>query len=107
MQINISGHHVELTAALREYVASKLGRLERHGQRITHADVVLNVEKLRQKVEATIRMAGAELFAAAESEDMYAAIDALVDKLDRQLNKLKGKAKVRQHATTDAAVEPD
>ena len=52
MQINISGHHVELTPALREYVASKLGRLERHGARILHADVVLNVEKLRQKVEA-------------------------------------------------------
>lgn len=92
MQINITGHHVELTDALRDYVASKLGRLERHESRITHADVVLNVEKLRQKVEATIRMAGAELFAAAESEDMYAAIDALTDKLDRQLIKHKGKS---------------
>lgn len=91
MQINISGHHVELTAPLREYVASKLGRLERHGPRIMHADVVLNVEKLRQKVEATLRMAGAELFATAEAEDMYAAIDALADKLDRQLEKHKGK----------------
>ena len=91
MQINITGHHVDLTDPLRDYVASKLGRLERHESRITHADVVLNVEKLRQKVEATIRMAGAELFAAAESEDMYAAIDALTDKLDRQLNKHKGK----------------
>ena len=90
MQINITGHHVELTDPLRDYVASKLGRLERHESRITHADVVLNVEKLRQKVEATIRMAGAELFATAESEDMYAAIDALTDKLDRQLNKHKG-----------------
>jgi len=92
MQINITGHHVDLTDALRDYVASKLGRLERHESRITHADVVLNVEKLRQKVEATIRMAGAELFAAAESEDMYAAIDALTDKLDRQLIKHKGKS---------------
>jgi putative sigma-54 modulation protein len=99
MQINISGHHVELTGPLREYVASKLGRLERHESKITHADVVLNVEKLRQKVEATIRMAGAELFATAESEDMYAAIDALADKLDRQLNKHKGKTKDRQQGT--------
>ena len=97
MQMNISGHHVELTAALREYVAAKLSRLERHAANITHADVVLNVEKLRQKVEATIRMAGTELFAAAESEDMYAAIDALADKLDRQLHKRKGKVKGRQH----------
>lgn len=93
MQINVSGHHVEVTAPLREYVASKLGRLERHGLRITHADVVLNVEKLRHKVEATLRMAGAELFAAADSEDMYAAIDALADKLDRQLEKHKGKTR--------------
>lgn len=93
MQINISGHHVELTEALRDYVGSKLGRLERHAARITHVDVVLNVEKLRQKVEATLRMAGAELFAAAESEDMYAAIDALADKLDRQLEKHKGKTR--------------
>ena len=93
MQINISGHHVEVTAPLREYVSSKLGRLERHGQRITHADVVLNVEKLRQKVEATLRLAGAELFAAADSEDMYAAIDALADKLERQLEKHKGKTR--------------
>ena len=96
MQVNISGHHVEITAALRDYVTSKLGRLERHATNITHADVVLNVEKLRHKVEATIRMAGAELFAAAESENMYAAIDALADKLDRQLNKHKGKAQSRQ-----------
>ena len=95
MQINVSGHHVEVTAALRDYVASKLGRLERHSLRITHADVVLNVEKLQQKVEATLRLAGAELFAAAESEDMYAAIDALADKLERQVEKHKGK--VRAH----------
>jgi putative sigma-54 modulation protein len=100
MQMNISGHHVELTPALRDYVSSKLGRLERHSANITHADVVLNVEKLRQKVEATIRMAGAELFAAAESEDMYAAIDALVDKLDRQLHKHKGKVKDRTQGST-------
>jgi putative sigma-54 modulation protein len=99
MQVNISGHHVELTDALRDYVTSKLGKLERHAGRITHADVVLNVEKLVQKVEATLRMAGTELFATAESEDMYAAIDALVDKLDRQLAKRKGKVKGRQHAS--------
>ena len=95
MQINISGHHVDLTEPLRDYVASKLSRLERHESRITHADVVLNVEKLRQKAEATIRMAGAELFATAEDEDMYAAIDALADKLDRQLTKHKGKTQDR------------
>ncbi len=101
MQINVSGHHVEVTTPLREYVASKLGRLERHESKITHADVVLNVEKLRHRIEATIRMAGAELFATAEAEDMYAAIDALADKLDRQLNKHKGKAQDRQHVAPE------
>jgi putative sigma-54 modulation protein len=95
MQITVSGHHVDVTTPLRDYVASKLERLERHAARVTHADVVLNVEKLRHKVEATIRMAGAELFATAESEDMYAAIDALADKLERQLEKHKGKTRSR------------
>lgn len=96
MQVNVSGHHVDVTNPLREYVIGKLAKLERHASEISHADVVMNVEKLRQKVEATIRLAGGELFATAESEDMYAAIDALVDKLDRQLRKYKGKTKDRQ-----------
>lgn len=95
MQINVSGHHVDVSTPLRNYLISKLGRLERHAADISHADVVMNVEKLRQKVEATIRMAGADLFATAESEDMYAAIDALTDKLDRQLRKHKGKGKAQ------------
>lgn len=97
MQLNISGHHIDVTDSLREYVASKLQRLERHAADITHADVVLNVEKLRHKIEATVRMAGAELFAAVESDNMYAAIDALADKLDRQLSKHKGKTLDRHH----------
>jgi putative sigma-54 modulation protein len=97
MQVNVSGHHVDVTAPLKDYVTGKLDRLQRHASDITHAEVVMNVEKLRQKVEATIRLSGAELFAAAESDDMYAAIDALVDKLDTQLRKHKGKRKDRNH----------
>jgi len=100
MQINLSGHHIELTDSLRDYIENKMERLERHAHNITHIDVVLNVEKLRQMVEATLRMAGAEMFASAESEDMYAAIDALTDKLDRQLAKHKGKAQHRKHDAT-------
>ena len=99
MQINVSGHHLDVTQPLREYVENKIGRLERHASNVTHADVVMNVEKLRQKVEATIRLAGGEVFAQAESEDMYAAIDALTDKLDRQLRKHKGKTKDRMHGS--------
>ncbi len=95
MQITISGHHVEVTEPLREYVLSKLERLERHFDQITNVDVTLIVEKLVQKAEANVHVSGADIFANAESEDMYAAIDSLADKLDRQL--IKHKEKNRNH----------
>lgn len=95
MQINVSGHHVEVTPALREYVQSKFDRLQRHFDQITNTDVTLVVEKLIQKAEATIHVSGADLFATSESEDMYAAIDTLAGKLDRQL--IKHKEKSRGH----------
>ncbi len=91
MQINVSGHHVDVTPALRDYVNSKLSKLQRHFDNITNTDVTLTVEKLVQKAEASVHVAGADLFAACESEDMYAAIDSLTDKLDRQLIKHKEK----------------
>ena len=96
MQMNISGHHVELTPSLRDYVTSKMERFERHFDNITNVHVTLSVEKLRQKADATIHVAGADLFAQSESEDMYASIDALVDKLDRQISKHKGKQEARR-----------
>ncbi|MFN2288632.1 MAG: ribosome hibernation-promoting factor, HPF/YfiA family [Chromatocurvus sp.] len=95
MQLNISGHHVDLTDPLKAYVQTKLERLQRHSSEITNTEVTLVVEKLVQKAEARMHVAGADLFAAAESEDMYAAIDAMVDKLDRQL--IKHKEKHRPH----------
>ncbi|MGK0500359.1 MAG: putative sigma-54 modulation protein [Oceanicoccus sp.] len=91
MQINVSGHHVEVTPALREYVNTKLSKLQRHFDNITNTDVTLTVEKLIQKAEASVHVAGADLFAACESDDMYTAIDLLTDKLDRQLIKHKEK----------------
>lgn len=97
MQINVSGHHVEVTDALRNYVESKLDRLERHSDRINHMDVILSVEKQRQKAESTVRIPGGELFADAEHDDLYAAIDKLADKLDRQLIKQKEKLKNHKH----------
>lgn len=97
MQINVSGHHIEVTDALRNYVLSKLDRLERHFDRITQIDVILSVEKQRQKAESTVRIVGGEVFADAESDDLYAAIDQLADKLDRQLIKQKEKAKHHKH----------
>ncbi len=95
MQLTVSGHHVEVTDPLRDYVENKLERLQRHFDQITNIQVTLIVEKLVQKAEATIHISGADIFAAAESDDMYAAIDALADKLDRQL--IKHKEKARRH----------
>jgi len=98
MQINLTGHHVEITDALRQYVTNKIERLERHFDYVTNVHVVLSVEKLQQKAEATMHMSGADVFADAVHEDMYAAIDGLVDKLDRQVK--KHKEKLKDHRST-------
>jgi putative sigma-54 modulation protein len=95
MQINISGHHIELTAALKEYAEEKIKRLEHHFDQITHSDITLTVEKLVQKAECTIHVSGSDLHASAEDENMYAAIDSMSDKLDRQLLKHKEKLVAR------------
>jgi putative sigma-54 modulation protein len=97
MQINISGHHIEITPALREYAESKIKRLEHHFDQITRADVTLTVEKSRHKAECNIHVSGSDLHASAENEDenMYSAIDTLSDKLDRQLIKHKEKLVAR------------
>lgn len=97
MQLTISGHHIDVTDALKSYVEDKLQKLERHYDHITTAHVILTVEKLRQKAEATIHISGAEVFADADCEDMYAAIDKLTDKLDRQVLKHKEKNQDRHH----------
>ncbi|CAH0240471.1 ribosome-associated translation inhibitor RaiA [Pseudomonas mediterranea] len=91
MQLTISGHQLEVTAPLREYVESKLRRLEGHFDKITKAQVIMTVEKLKQKVEATLHVPGRDVVAIAEHDDMYAAIDLLADKLDKQLKKHKEK----------------
>jgi len=91
MQIKLSGHHVEITQALHDYVHDKLERIERHFDNVTTVQVILSVEKLRHQAEATIHVAGNEIFADAVDEDMYAALDALIDKIDRQIKKHKEK----------------
>lgn len=95
MQLSISGHHLEVTDAIKDYVTSKIARLERHSDRITSTQVILSVDKLIQRAEATIQVTGGEVFANAEHDDLYAAIDALVDKLDRQIIKHKEKSRGR------------
>jgi len=91
MQINLNGHHVEITSSLKEYVNTKFDKLERHFDQINNVRVVLTVEKSTQSAEATLHLKGSEVFASANNEDMYTAIDLLVDKLDKQLLKYKGK----------------
>ncbi len=95
MQINLTGHHVEITDSLRTYVDTKFSKLERHFDHISNVHVILNVEKLSQKAEATVHLSGAEVFASSENTDMYAAIDSMVDKLDRQV--IKHKEKLKKH----------
>ena len=95
MQINFTGHRLEITPALRDYTISRFDKLQRHFDKITSIHVVFDVEKLRQIAEATLHVSKAELHASAEAEDMYAAIDGLADKLDRQL--IKHKEKLKNH----------
>ena len=92
MQINLTGHHVDITDSLRDFVHDKFQRLERHFDQITNVHVILSIEKLRQISEATMHISGGEIFANSESTDMYASLDTLVDKLDRQLIKHKEKS---------------
>ena len=95
MQINLTGHHVEVTTSLRDYIDTKFAKLERHFDHINNVHVVLTVEKLDQKAEATIHLKGSEIHASSVNADMYNSIDTLVDKLDRQVLKYKGK--ITQH----------
>ncbi|MGL4752776.1 MAG: ribosome hibernation promoting factor [Aeromonadaceae bacterium] len=91
MQINLSGHHIEITEPMRDFVNSKFSKLERHFEQINNVQVILTVEKLNQIAEAKLNVNGGEIFANAQHEDMYAAIDMLIDKLDRQIIKHKEK----------------
>ena len=97
MQLNVSGHHVNVTDSLRGYVESKIERLERHFDLVSNVHCILSVEKLRHKAEAKVNVNGDTIFAETTEEDMYAAIDGLVDKLDRRVRKHKEKM-VDHHA---------
>ena len=100
MNLNISGHHLDLTAPLRDYVQLKMQRVERHFDKMLDAHVVLTVEKQRHKAEATVPACGGHLHAEAVEGDMYAAIDQLIDRLDRQTRKFKEQS--RDHHAKEA-----
>ena len=95
MQLNLTGHHVDVTPAMRDYVEEKLQKLERHFDHVTGIHCILTVEKLRHKAEAKVSVSGGSLFADAVEDDMYAAVDSLVDKLDRQI--IRHKEKITDH----------
>ncbi|MBS7456741.1 ribosome hibernation-promoting factor, HPF/YfiA family [Coralloluteibacterium stylophorae] len=95
MRIDLTGHQIELSAPLRDYVEKKIDRLARHYDQHLEARVVLGLEGVDQKAEATLMVAGRQLHAEAAGQDMYAAIDVLIDKLDRVL--MKHKEKITDH----------
>jgi putative sigma-54 modulation protein len=103
MNLNLTGHHLEITPALRDYVQSKLGRVSNHFDHVIDVKVTLGVEKLAQKAEATIHVPGNDIHAESSDENMYSAIDLLADKLDRQV--LKHKEKNGDHHKTNGAVK--
>lgn len=91
MNLKLTGNHVEVTDSMREYVIAKIGKITRHFDHVIDVSVILSVEKLKQKAEANVHIRGKDIFVEADSEDMYASIDSLVDKLDRQILKHKEK----------------
>ena len=101
MQLHVTGHHVEVTASMKDYVEKKLDRIVRHSDRVIDVHCILSVEKkVRHKAEATIFLSGGKVFADAIDDDMHAAIDALADKLDRSVK--KHKEKLNDHHAIEA-----
>jgi len=110
MNLTISGHHLEVTPALRGYVTTKLERVTRHFDQLVDVNVLLTVEKKkekerRQKAEITLHVKGRDIFAEQSHEDLYAAIDQLMDKLDRQVCRHKGKLQDHHHVAAKRQVE--
>ena len=104
MNINLTGRHLEITPAIREHVTAKLGKINRHFDNLIDINVILSVDKLKQKAEATVHMSGKTVFAEADDTNLYVAIDNLVDLLDRQIIKHKDKNSARRHDDTGSQV---
>ena len=100
MNLNLSGHHLEITPAIREHVTSKLDKITRHFDHVIDVNVILSVEKLKQKAEANVHLSGKTIFVECDDTNLYVAIDNLVEKLDRQILKHKEKHTARRHDAT-------
>jgi len=103
MNLHLTGHHLDITPAIRAYVVNKLDRINRHFDHVIDVSVVLSVDKLQRKMEANVHLRGKDIRAESADEDMYAAIDALADKLDRQV--VKHKEVLKDHRTDNGAIE--
>ncbi|MGA8149175.1 MAG: ribosome-associated translation inhibitor RaiA [Gallionellaceae bacterium] len=97
MNLNLSGHHLEITPAIREHVLSKLSKVKRHFDNVIDVNVILSVEKLKQKAEANVHISGKTIYVESDDANLYVAIDSLVEKLDRQILKHKEKHTARRH----------
>ena len=97
MNLHLTGHQLQITPAIREYVATKLQRVKQHFDSVIDVNVIMSVEKLNKKVEATVRVRGKDIFCESTDADMYAAIDSLVDKLDRTIIRHKEKHLDHRH----------
>lgn len=105
MNLTLTGHHVEITPAMRDYVTARMNRVIRHFDNVIDVTVILSVEKLKQKAEVNVHVRGKDIFVEADSPDMYASIDSLADKLDRQL--LKHKEKHADHRSNGISAQND
>jgi putative sigma-54 modulation protein len=97
MNLNLSGHHLEITPAIREHVLSKLSKVKRHFDNVIDVNVILSVEKLKQKAEANVHISGKTIYVECDDANLYVAIDSLVEKLDRQILRHKEKHTARRH----------
>ena len=92
MNLTITGHHLDVTPAIRGYVEEKMGRVTRHFDQVIDVSVTLSVDKLQQKAEANVHVPGKDIYVESIDADLYSALDALADKLDRQILKHKEKS---------------
>ncbi len=97
MSLTITGRHLEITPAIREYVHTKTARILRHFDQLIDTQVLLSIEPLKHTAEITMRLRGKDLHCEASDDNLYAAIDLLVDKVDRQVIKYKSKAQTYAH----------
>ena len=107
MNLHLTGHHVEITPAIREYVTAKLAKIERHFDHVIEVNVIMTVEKLDQKIEANVHLSGKDIHVQAHEGDMYAAIDGLIDKLDRQVIKHKERFQAGRHGAAIKRIAQD